>query len=851
MGDNMTPIQILNPNQREKSKTYLVNKLRDAVFAWRDQEYPGVSNITKRLLNFWFKEDHIVHNDLFSFWFCQREAIETLIYVYEVMKLRKFIDLAREFGQGPISAYDPSYDQYPLYAFKMATGSGKTFVMALSIVWCYFNWKFENKEDFTSKFLAISPNVIVYDRLKRDFAGLKIFKDYPFIPPEWRDKFNLKIILREDPIYVIPEEVLFLTNIQQLEERKSKKKETEEFVNETLSLPMVSNISDIAQSNRIREVLTTCPNIMILKDEAHHIYNFEKAWKKILLELHRNLVSQHGKGINIELDFSATPKTETGVYFPWIISDFSLKEAIQMNIVKLPLKGIVKKASEVSSSKASERYKAWIDAGIRRWREYKDRLKRLGKKPILFIMCENTEQADDVFKYVNAIPDLKDKVLIIHTNMKTGDIIKKDLDEARKVARLIDEPDNPYNVIVSVMMLNEGWDVKSVVVIVGLRSYTSKRKVLPEQVIGRGLRKLFPEEEANPNNNINVLEVIGPPGLLQILEELEKREGIKFAEFDTRTKVDLTTIFVDENKLDKNIRIPVISPRITLREPNLSELDLTKLPFGNKKLENKVLETEYIAKRMDTDVEVIRRTWSLPVPQDSRSVIAYYTQKILRQLKIPVTTNFEKFYPLVKTYVCKKLFEKEVDLNDPRVLYNLSLTFIEEFLIRTFVNVFRDLTFKEKEPKQKEFIDLKETKPFVWSRQVYPANKCIFNYVPCDNVFEVDFAKFLDRADDVVAFTKIVPKIGFFLEYLDQGKNLRFYYPDFVVKTKNNKFLLIETKGRLDVEVPLKDKRAETWCQDATRLIGEEWEFRRINQKEFEKHYYKKLKELIGNFYFR
>ena len=278
----MTPTQILNPTQREKSKTYLVDKLREAVFPWREQGYPGVSNTTKRLLNFWFKEDHRVDNNLFSFWYCQREAIETLIYVYEVMKLRKFIDLAREFGKGPIQAYDPSYDQYPLYAFKMATGSGKTFVMALSIVWSYFNWKFENKEDFTSKFLIISPNVIVYDRLKRDFSELKIFKQYPFIPPEWQEKFNLKVILKEDPIYTIPEEVLFLTNIQQLEERKSKKKETEEFVDEILKLPTVSNISDIAQSNRIKEVLTNCPNIIILKDEAHHIYSFEKAWKKIL-----------------------------------------------------------------------------------------------------------------------------------------------------------------------------------------------------------------------------------------------------------------------------------------------------------------------------------------------------------------------------------------------------------------------------------------------------------------------------------------------------------------------------------------------------------------------------------------
>jgi len=78
-----------------------------------------------------------VNKEPFEFWFCQKEAIETLIYVYEVMKKRNFVDMTRDFGAGPIQGYDPSYDQYPLYAFKMATGSGKTYVMALSLVWQY------------------------------------------------------------------------------------------------------------------------------------------------------------------------------------------------------------------------------------------------------------------------------------------------------------------------------------------------------------------------------------------------------------------------------------------------------------------------------------------------------------------------------------------------------------------------------------------------------------------------------------------------------------------------------------------------------------------------------------------
>lgn len=471
----MKPTELLHPEQRRPSKAYLVNELRKAIITWRKDGYPNTTDTTRRLLQFWFEEDHILDEGPFEFWFCQREAIEPLIYLYEVMKKRTFIDMARDFGAGPIQGYDPSYDQYTLYAFKMATGSGKTFVMALAIVWSYFNHERENKEDYTSKFLLIAGEKnVIYDRLCRDFKDGRIFKNWPFIPPEWLEEFDLKVILKEDPIHIIPEDVLFLTNIQQLEERKNKKEEVEGYVDDVLVLEDVKR-HDIYQENRIREVLTSCPNIMILKDEAHHIYSFEKAWKKILLGLHKNLVSQYGKGICMELDFSATPKTETGALFPWIIVDFSLKEAIEMNIVKLPLKGIVKEAEEIASTKAVERYRAWIDAGIRRWREYKEKLKPLLKKPVLFFQCPENKEADEIFEYVNsAVPDLKDKVLLIHTD-STGEVKKADLPKAREFARTIDDPDpekNPYEAIVSTMMLNEGWDVRNVNVIVGLRSYT-------------------------------------------------------------------------------------------------------------------------------------------------------------------------------------------------------------------------------------------------------------------------------------------------------------------------------------------------------------------------------------------
>jgi type III restriction enzyme len=728
----------------------------------------------------------------------------------------------------------------------MATGSGKTFVMALATVWSYFNYKRENKEDYTSKFLVIAGEKnVIYDRLYRDFKDGEIFRKWPFIPPEWQDEFNLKVILKEDPIHVIPDDVLFLTNIQQLQGRRSKKEEVEELVDDVLVLEDVKR-QDIYQENRIKEVLTSCPNIMILKDEAHHIYSFEKAWKKILVALHKSLVSQYGKGINMELDFSATPKTESGALFPWIIVDFSLKEAIEMSIVKLPLKGIVKKAEEIASTNAVERYRAWLDAGIRRWREYKNALKPLSKKPVLFFQCPENEQADEIFGYANSVPDLKGKVLLIHTD-STGEVKKADLPKAREFAKTIDDPDpekNPYEAIVSTLMLNEGWDVRNVNVIVGLRSYTSKRKVLPEQVIGRGLRKMFPDEDANIDKSINILEVIGPPGLIDILEDLETQEGIKIAEFDTDKTLDLTTIFVDENKLDKDIEIPILSPRILIREFHLDEIEIDNLPSLKIPLENKILEMEYVAIDMLRGMEVIKRKWDLPVPQDSKSVIAYYTDRILKQLKIGGA--FASFHPMVKKYVVEKLFAEKIDLEDPRVLYQLSSSNVQEKLINLFVDSFKDKTFTEREPQLTDFIKLSDTRPFVWSKLVYPANKCIFNYVPCDDNLEVDFAKFLEQAEDVESFTKMVVKIPFHIEYRSEEGLLRFYYPDFLVRMRNEEYYLIETKGLVDLEVSHKDERARVWCKDASSLIGRKWSFIRINEEDFEKYRFKSVRELIS-----
>ncbi len=837
----MNCTDILNPSTRDKSRAYLVNKLRIAVSQWRDSGYPGTTDTTKRLLNYWFNEDHLANNEKFEFWFAQRESIETLIYVYEVMKNRNFIDLAREFGDGPIGYYDPSTDLYPLYGFKMATGSGKTFVMALTIVWQLFNHHLEDKNNYTSKFLMIAGEKnVIYDRLKRDYQDAQIFKSIPLIPPELIDTFDLKVILKEDPISTIPESVLFLTNIQQLQEKANRKKETEDFIDDVLDLKAVDRIN-IAQENRIKEVLEKIPNIMILKDEAHHIYNYEKKWKTILVNLHKKLESKYGKGITAELDFSATPRSENGALFPWLIADFTLKEAIETNIVKRPLKGMVSNATEMASNNVIEKYRAWIEAGIKRWQEYKISLSKMSKKPIIFFQCPNNKEADELKDYLSTIPGLNGRILLIHTD-STGEVVKSDIEEARKSAQNIDKDDNKYEVIVSTMMLNEGWDVRNVNVIVGLRSYTSERNVLPEQVIGRGLRKMFPDQNADVQHSINVLEVIGPPGLMQIIEELEKEENMPFETVDLSSQINMTIIYVDMDKISKDIEIPILTKRVIVKEFQIDEDLLDNMPSLSIHLENKVLKTTYKALDMITNAVVVERSWDLPVPQDTKSVIAYYTDRILKELRLP--NVFSDFYPLVKTYVETKLFDQKIDMSDPRVLFQLSTPEIQEKLIRLFVDNLKDLAYTEREPTVYDHIRISGTQQFVWPKNVYSSDKCIFNYVPCDNDFEVDFSKFLNSASDVISFCKIVPKVGFYIEYRDSNGNLRYYYPDFLATTEKTHFVL-ETKGRVDVDVEYKDKRMITWCEDASRITGVDWKFVRIDEEDFRMYNFRSLAELI------
>ncbi|MDZ7358069.1 MAG: hypothetical protein ONB33_10715, partial [candidate division KSB1 bacterium] len=139
---------------------------------------------------------------------------------------------------------------------------------------------------------------------------------------------------------------------------------------------------------------------------------------------------------------------------------------------------------------------------------------------------------------------------------------------------------------------------------------------------------------------------------------------------------------------------------------------------------------------------------------------------------------------------------------------------------------------------------LSTTPPFPFSKQLLESRKTVFNFVACDNEFERSFAKFLDGAEDVAAFAKLPEQFGFCIQYTDTRANIRNYYPDFVVKSQENKFWIIETKGREDVDVILKDQAAQLWCEKATSLTDSEWRYLKVPQQEFEKLHPETFEEL-------
>jgi type III restriction enzyme len=209
----------------------------------------------------------------------------------------------------------------------MATGSGKTKVMSLAIAWHYLNAARENEQEYAKTFLVIAPNVIVFERLKTDFASGRIFSTDPIIPKHLKEGFwDFDSYMRGDGERAHSDGALFLTNIQQLYERQTNgnSDEPEPMVGVLGAKPQTQKleVSDFDERIAKREGL-----LVVLNDEAHHTHDEESEWNNIIRTLHTK------RPIASQLDFSATPRYSKGGLFAWTIFDYPLKQAIVDNIV--------------------------------------------------------------------------------------------------------------------------------------------------------------------------------------------------------------------------------------------------------------------------------------------------------------------------------------------------------------------------------------------------------------------------------------------------------------------------------------------------------------------------------------
>ena len=853
---------------RRESPIQMVNPLRRAVSEWRELNYYGASDTTRELLNYWFERAHRrISPDGeefdFRYYYCQREAIETFIYLVEVRKLNCLSALISEFGgsnaETEALGVNPEEDEWAKYAFKLATGAGKTKCMSLAIVWSYFHALRESDSEMAKHFVIIAPNLTVFERLREDFrpeaGGLDIFGSDPLIPPEWKGDWNFSVVLQDEASGVSTGGTLYLTNIHRLfEPRKPGKGEAETF---DWAGPPVSKAKAMDTAAELRDRITSHKRIMVLNDEAHHVWDPGSAWNKAIRWLHENVRKRSGNALVAQLDFSATPKDNKGRTFQHVVCDTPLGEAVDAAIVKTPIIGRTTQLIEQAHDDAAYRFEAHLRLGFERWKRSVTEWHKSGKKPLLFVMCEDTDSADQITKRLNSDPAFKElngKTINLHTNLK-GKVKKKkiggetlevfeesekeisdeDLKAIRRISRELDSSDSPYSCIVSVLMLREGWDVRNVTTIVPLRPYSSKANILPEQTLGRGLRRMTPPGQAN-----ELVTVVEHPAFSSLYEQELEQEGLPIEVLDTdHVPATTITIYPDETKdFDKlEIEIPALTAAHEIK-PILENLALddvkeafkpySQLPLGTKG----EADIKYEGRHLITDEVVEQMKINLPLLQNGLTAVSFFVRELESACKVQSTHKI--LAPLLQKFLSDILFKEKVSLTDPRLTGRLADQDVREHIRAVFVPLIRSRTVKtEKRKSQGTKTHLSHWKPyqvtFSERRPVEQARHTLFNLVPCNQSLEVAMSSFLDDADDVVAFAKNAGPQCLRIDYLTSDQRLAFYTPDFFVRTEDGNYWLIETKGRQDVDVPRKASASIEWCKAASRK-GCKWTYVYIPQ---------------------
>lgn len=911
--------------------------------AWEDGTMlQQVTPITADLLNYWFGDARCDQRKV-NFHKGQRQAILNIIYLHEVLKSKTVLNHYEQITPDLVPQLDmaqlakPKYE-IPKYAVKMATGTGKTWVMHALMIWQMLNAIHEEKPSglFTRNFLIVAPGLIVYERLKDAFCGRQKrgedtrdiqSNDYYmnqelFLPEMYREEvfsfIQNNTVTKEDGIgrKVTGNGLIALTNwhLFENETEDDSSKENDDtapaIVRDLLPLRPgkaagndLNTIDGRVLGGTELEHLAQLSDIMVINDEAHHIHELKRngeveevEWQKGL-----NAIAQNKGDRFMQVDFSATPfdtrgsgKKLTKYYFPHIVVDFDLPTAMRLGLVKTLLLDHRQELTDLETldfhavrdergkvTGLSDGQRVMLRAGLTKLRNLeKDFLETdETKNPKMLVMCEDTNVSPFVVDFLRTEGLDDDDVLRIDSDAK-GNVKEKEWEEVETRLFDLDHHKSP-KVIVSVLMLREGFDVNNICVIVPLRA--SNAPILLEQTIGRGLRLMWREPEytsvkledrkrvlvlhKEPKTYIDMLSIIEHPAFIQFYKDLIEGGLASVDNGDVGSggaTGDIIRVGLKDGYEAYDMTWPVIlhDAEEELQEVNIDINDMAPfVAFTLTTLRNFLATDGEIFVSQDIISDTHFGHYRVNANLFTAESYNEYLQKLLRTVTMRMDNERRKggfpmiqidgarIAALVDTYIRTRLFSEPFNPfqdNDWKILLaknGIVTQHIVGELARAIFKSQMATTTTQAVVRQTGF----STVQVLRMRESYsqPLQKTIYERVPYPSHgggFEKKFAQFLDTDSGVEAFLKIDETQHAFaiVYYIRNDGMLATYHPDFIVKTKD-KVYIIETKGNDKIDdknVRLKQQSTLQWIRRVNALpqkerMGRLWEYVLLSEDNF------------------
>lgn len=839
----------------------LVNMIRPRIKAWREAGYPGITGITKRLLEHWRNPQEREYR---RFFFCQLEAIETLIWLTEAPESGKVgIEIPSDGGL------------FRRLCSKMATGTGKTIVMAMLIAWQVLN-KVTYPQDtrFTKHIFVVAPGLTVKSRLSVlvPSAQGNYFDEFNIVPAGLSEKLNQGKVLIHN-WHVLNWET---------EEKLAKKK----------GVDKRGAKSDEAYVREVLGDMSNAHSILVINDEAHHAWRIPaeskvKGLKKEDIEEATKWIGgldrlHETRGILACYDFSATPFAPSGkksteeALFPWIISDFGLNDAIESGLVKTPRVVIRDDGVPDAKTYKSKLYHIYehVKDDLNRsapehvplpdlvtngyyllgkdWLETAKVWKERGFKtpPVMISVANRTETAARV-KYAFdhkkiRIDELCTPERILHIDSRVLEIAesqeeaaslennpeeeqeeesthklskKEQAEYLRKQVDTVGQTGKPGELIqsvISVGMLSEGWDAKTVTHVMGLRAFSSQ--LLCEQVVGRGLRRT--SYEINPDTGLFDAEYVNIFGVPFTFLPHESKDGPPPPPPTPKTKIEPVTEKQHfEISWPNIIRVDhIYKPQLILEMDRVHTLELNVADTATSAEVAPFLEGKPdITRLSEIDLKDLAKKFRM------QRIIFETAGEIYDQMKPNWKGNREillaQLIPLVEQFISSekiRIYPPFYDEDEVkrRILITINMN-------KVVHHIWEAIWFENTEsivPVFDSDNSIRSTgnmRTWYTGKPCEPTKKSHINFCVYDSTWEASETFELDRNPNVDAWVKN-DHLGFEIIYIFKGE-VRKYRPDFIIRLNNGIFLILETKGQ------------ETQQDTAKRGFLDEW-VKAVNQ---------------------